>query len=145
MNRVVRGSDGREWSIEAHLEWTNPLAPDEFEHDINGGSVPPILMGAILLFLVVLFAVWTPPGVAVPFWLIFGLLALVLFFPARWMLRRPWQVSATTPGDEDEHPPEQWTGSVRGFVNVRQEAARVARQIELYAEPDMNGELQPVE
>lgn len=145
MDRVVRGSDGREWTIEANLEWSNPMASDEFEHDINGGSVPPILMGSLVLFLVVVFVLWTPPGVVVPFWLILGLLVLVLFFPIRWVLRRPWQIHASTPGDEDEHPPEKWSGSVRGFVNVRQEAARVARHIELYSEPDMNGELQPVE
>ncbi|GAB2740241.1 hypothetical protein GCM10027174_12060 [Salinifilum aidingensis] len=145
MNRVVRGSDGREWSIEAHVEWSNPLAPDEFEHDINGGSMPPILMGSALLFLVVLFVLWTPDGVVVPVWLIAALAVLVLFFPVRWIMRRPWQLTASTPGDADEHPPEKWTGSVRGPVNVRQQAAQVARHIELYAEPDMNGELQPVE
>ena len=33
MNRVVRGSDGREWTVKATLEWSNPISADEFEHD----------------------------------------------------------------------------------------------------------------
>ncbi|WP_190819693.1 DUF1656 domain-containing protein [Saccharopolyspora pogona] len=145
MNRVVRGSDGREWTIKASLEWSNPIAADEFEHDVNGGSAPAILMGALFLFLVVMFVVWTPAEVYVPSWLILLLIAGVLFFPVRWVLRRPWTVTAATPGDHDENPPETWVGVVRGFFDVRQEISLVARHIELYAEPDMNGGLQPVE
>ena len=145
MNRVVRGSDGRDWSIRATLEWSNPIAADEFEHDVNGGAAPAILMGGVLLLLLVVFVVWTPDSVIVPSWLILLLVAAVLFFPIRWVLRRPWTITASTPGDQDENPPETWVGVVRGVVNVRQEIAQVARHIELYAEPDMNGELQPVE
>ncbi|MGP4018537.1 DUF983 domain-containing protein [Saccharopolyspora sp. 5N708] len=145
MNRVVRGSDGREWTIKASLEWSNPIAADEFEHDVNGGPAPAILMGGALLFLVVMFVVWTPAGVIVPSWLILLLVIAVLFFPVRWVLRRPWTITAATPGDQDENPPETWVGVVRGFLSVRQEMSVVARHIELYAEPDMNGSLQPVE
>ena len=145
MNRVVRGSDGRIWNVRSNLEWSNPIAADEFEHDINGGAAPGIIVGGALLFLVIVFVMWTPAEVVIPFWLILALLAVVLFFPARWFLHRPWTVVAETPGDEDEQQPERWVGVVRGFVNVRQEAARVARNIEVYAEPDMNGPLQPVE
>lgn len=145
MNRVVRGSDGREWTIKANLEWSNPIAADEFEHDVNGGSAPPVLMVAALLFLAVLFVLWTPSGVMFTGWVLLIVLAAVLFFPARWVLRRPWTITAVTPGDHDENPPETWVGVERGVVNVRQEVALVSRHIELYAEPDMNGTLQPVE
>lgn len=145
MNRVVRGSDGRMWQVKANIEWSNPIAADEFEHEVSGGSAPGIVMGGILLFLVVLFIAWTPSEVIVPIWVVLALVAAVLFFPVRWLLRRPWTVIAETPGDSDEHPPERWVGVVRGAFHVRGEAARVARNIEVYAEPDVNGPLQPVE
>ncbi|MER7077575.1 hypothetical protein SAMN05421805_103230 [Saccharopolyspora antimicrobica] len=145
MNRVVRGSDGREWTIKANLEWSNPIAAEEFEHDVNGGAGPGVVMGGVLLFLVVLFVIWTPDEVYVPSWLILLLIVAVLFFPVRWVLHRPWTVTAATPGDHEENPPETWVGVVRGFYDVRKEVSEVARHIELYAEPDMNGSLQPVE
>ncbi|GAA4864719.1 MULTISPECIES: DUF983 domain-containing protein [Saccharopolyspora] len=145
MNRGVRGSDGRVWNIKANLEWSNPITGDDFEHEVSGGSAPAILMGGALLFLVVLFVLWTPPAVYVPIWLVLALIAAAAFFPVRWLVRRPWTITASTPGDADDNPPETWVGVVRGFLNVRQEVAQVARHIELYAEPDMNGELQPTE
>jgi hypothetical protein len=145
MNRVVRGSDGRMWNVRSSLEWSNPIAAEEFEHDVSGGPAPGIVMGAILILLTVIFIAWTPAGVYVPSLLIVALVAVILFFPVRWFLHRPWTIIAETPGDQDENPPERWVGVVRGAFNVRQEAARVARNIEVYAEPDMNGPLQPVE
>lgn len=145
MNRAVRGSDGRVWTVRSNLEWSNPIDVDEWEHDISGGPAPGVAMGAILLFMIVAFVVWTPEAVYVPGWLLLALALVVLFFPVRWLIRRPWTVIAETPGDHDEHPPERWVGVVRGFASARQEGARVARNIEVYAEPDMNGPLQPVE
>lgn len=145
MNRVVRGSDGRIWHVKSNLEWSNPIVADDFEHDVSGGPGPGIVMGAILLFLVVVFVAWTPQQVIVPIPLLVALAVVVLFFPTRWLLRRPWTVIAETPGDADEHPPEKWVGVVRGVLNMRSESARVARNIEVYAEPDVDGPLQPVE
>ncbi|MDR7301927.1 DUF1656 domain-containing protein [Haloactinomyces albus] len=144
MNRVVRGSDGRMWNVRTNLEWSNPIDVDEWEHDVSGGAAPGMAMGAVLLFLFVGFVVWTPPSVYVPPWLVLALAVIVLFFPVRWLLRRPWTVMAETPGDEDERPPERWVGVVRGFLTARQRGARVARDIEVYSEPDMNGPLQPI-
>ncbi|MEU6132578.1 DUF1656 domain-containing protein [Saccharopolyspora sp. NPDC047091] len=145
MNRVVRGSDGRLWNVRSSLEWSNPIAGDDFEHDVNGGAGPAILMFGVLAVLILTFILWTPEGVYVPIWVILLLVAAVLFFPVRWLMHRPWTIIAETPGDEDEHQPERWVGVQRGFFNTRQETAKIARQIELYAEPDMNGSLQPTE
>jgi hypothetical protein len=83
--------------------------------------------------------------VVVPGWLILALVLLFLFFPARWALRRPWTIVAETPGDLDEHPPERWVGTVRGVFNVRQETSKVARNIEVYSLPNVDGPLQPVD
>lgn len=145
MNRVVRGSDGRMWNVRSNMEWSHPLGGDEFEHDVSGGPRPGLFMGGVLLVLAGTLVVWTPPAVYVPSWLIAIIVVVVLFFPARWLVRRPWTVVAETPGDQEEQPPERWVGVVRGVLNARQEAGRVARNIEVYAEPDVNGPLQPVE
>lgn len=144
MNRVVRGSDGRMWTVRSGMEWSNPIAGEDFEHDVSGGPTPAIVMGAVLVALALTLVLWTPSAVVIPSWLILALVLVALFFPARWVIRRPWTIVAETPGD-DEKPPERWVGVVRGFISVRQEGARVARNIEVYAEPDMNGPLQPVE
>lgn len=145
MNRVVRGSDGRMWNVRSNMEWSHPLGEDEFEHDMNGGPRPGLIMGAVLVVLAVTLVVWTPPAVYVPSWLIAIIVVVVAFFPARWLVRRPWTVVAETPGDQEEQPPERWVGVVRGARAARQEAGRVARNIEVYAEPDVNGPLQPVD
>ncbi|KEI44346.1 hypothetical protein [Saccharopolyspora rectivirgula] len=144
MNRVVRGSDGREWTVKATLEWSNPISADEFEHDVTDGSVSVVIISGALVLLAVMFVMWTPPGVIVPPWLVLLLIAVALFFPVRWLLRRPWTVTAATLGDEEKQA-ETWVGVVRGFRKAHHEVAVVSRHIELHAEPDMNGELQPVE
>lgn len=145
MNRLVRGSDGRMWNVRANLEWSNPIATDEWENDVAGGRGPGVLMAVILFVLAMVLVLWRPTEVIVPPWLILALVLVALFFPTRWLLRRPWTVIAETPGDEEERPPERWVGVVRGMMAARQEGARVARNIEVYSEPDMNGPLQPVE
>ncbi len=145
MNRVVRGSDGRMWNVRSHFEWSDPLEINEWEHDISGSRASGMGVGAVVLLLYVVFILWTPSGVYLPNWLLLAFLVVVLFFPARWLVNRPWTVIAETPGDQDDAPPERWVGVVRGVVVVRRESARVSRNIELHAEPDMNGPLQPVE
>ena len=107
MNRVVRGSDGRLWNVRSSLEWSNPIAGDDFEHDVNGGRGPGIMMFGILILLALLFVLWTPEGVHVPIWLVLALIVAAMFFPVRWLLHRPWTIIAETPGDEEEHQPER--------------------------------------
>lgn len=146
MNRVVRGSDGRMWNVRSNFEWSDPTpGVGDFEHDVSGGPGPGIAMGSILLVLVIVFVLWTPQPVYIPGVLIIALGLLALFFPVRWLLHRPWTVTAETPGDEEEHPPEMWAGVVRGVLNVRNAVSDVARNIELYAQPDVSGPVQPVE
>ncbi|ASO17747.1 hypothetical protein FHR81_003931 [Actinoalloteichus hoggarensis] len=147
MNKMVRGADGRMWTIQGQMEWTHPLQLDEFEHDVSGGRGPGILLSIVLGALVVLLILWLPPEVVVPSWLLLALLLVLIFFPARWVLRRPWTLVAETQAgvDEEELPQERWTGVVRGVFLVRQEAAKTARHIEVYSEPDQEGTLQLVD
>jgi hypothetical protein len=145
MTRLVRGADGRMWTIRARVEWGRSSASDEFEHDVNGGPGAGLTMLGLLVVLAAVLVAWMPGAVVVPFWLILALVVVFLFFPIRWSLRRPWTVVAETPGDAEELPPERWIGSVRGLFKIRQAAGKIARNIEVYSAPDVEGPLVPVD
>lgn len=143
MNRTVRGSDGRMWNVRANIEWSEPEESQLWDHDVAGGPTPAVVMGGILLSMVFAFILWTPPEVYVSEWVLLALAGVILFFPVRWLIRRPWTLIAETPGDYDEYPPERWVGIVRGYKAVRYEGARVSRDIEVYAQPDSECPLTP--
>lgn len=145
MTRVVRGADGRMWTLVGTLEWRTPATADDFEHDVSAGYVPGVVMLVLVLTLGVVLIAWTPGGVVVPAWLILLLILAVLFFPARWALRRPWKVVAETGEDGEDDPGEKWVGTVRGVMTVRQQMAKVAKSIEQDALPSFEGPLHPVE
>jgi hypothetical protein len=145
MTRVVRGPDGRMWTLRSRMEWSSPATVDDFEHEFSSGYIPGIVMVALVLTFGVVLLVWTPNDVVVPAWLVLILLVVLLFFPVRWMLRRPWTLVAET-GDEDpEEPAEKWVGTVRGMFQARQQAAKIAKSIESDAVPTFEGPLHPVE
>ena len=146
MNRLVRGADGRMWTLRGRIEWTKPATVDDFEHDLAGGSGPGVVMLAMLGVLVAALIAWTPGTVIVPKWLILVLLAVLLFFPVRWALRRPWLVVADTQGmpsteTQPELDPERWVGTVRGVFTIRQATNKIARDIEVYSAPANDGPL----
>lgn len=145
MTRLVRGADGRMWTLRGRLEWSQPATVDDFEHDIAGGHASGVVMLAMLFVLVVALVVWTPAGVYVPSWLIVLLLLVIAFFPVRWALRRPWMLVANTQGTVDDQPAERWVGTVRGLFTIRQATAKVARDIEVYSMPNIDGPLHPVD
>jgi uncharacterized protein (DUF983 family) len=145
MTRLVRGADGRMWTLRGRVEWRNPAADADFEHDVSGGHGPAVVMFAIVIVMAVVLVAWTPSAVVVPPWLIVALVLLFLFFPARWTLRRPWRLVAESKATADEQPPELWIGQVRGMLTVRQEVAKIKRNIEVYSLPDVDGPLQPVD
>jgi hypothetical protein len=147
MTRVVRGADGRMWTVHSRLEWIDPATEEHYEHDIGGGRVGALIMLTMLVVLAVMFVVLTPPNVVFPSWLVLAFVLMVLFFPARWLVRRPWTLVAETPGGgANGLPAERWVGKVRGYFSTRSEAARVGRHLREYASPDHDGTgpLQPV-
>jgi hypothetical protein len=77
-------------------------------------------------------------------WLGLLIVLAILFFPARWALRRPWTVVAETGDDGDGEPVEKWVGTVRGVFTVRQQVNRVAKNIATDSQPGLEGPLQPV-
>jgi hypothetical protein len=145
MTRVVRDADGRMWTVRSRLEWTEPATEEEFEHDVSGGRVGAMFMVIVLFVLLITFVILTPDSVVFPGWLALAFALLVLFFPARWLVRRPWTLVAETPGGAGL-PAERWVGSVRGYFNARHETSRAAKHLRAYAIPDRDGDgpLQPV-
>jgi hypothetical protein len=144
MTRLVKGRDGRMWTLRSELEWSSPATVDDFEHDVSSGYAPGIVMLAMLCALVVALVLWTPAGVVIPVWLVVALVVILAFFPLRWALRRPWQLVANTRGDGEELGAEQWVGTVRGMFNIRTVTAKVARDIEVYNMPSPESQLYPV-
>ncbi|OZM70055.1 DUF983 domain-containing protein [Amycolatopsis antarctica] len=146
MTRVVQGSDGRDWVVRGQMEWRRPAIGDDFDHDVAGSYTPGIVMMGVCILLGIVLVIWRPADVVVPTWIPLALLLLALFFPLRWILRRPWTVVAETDGDQNgEKPSERWVGTIRGFFTVRGEMAKVAKSIKKYALPDFDGPLRPVE
>ena len=63
--------------------------------------------------------VWTPGRWSYPGLAAAGPAALLLFFPVRWLLRRPWTLVAEPPGRPGRAAAERWVGTVRGMFRVR--------------------------
>jgi hypothetical protein len=146
MNRLVQGDDGRDWVVRADMEWRQPATTDNFDHDVAGSYGPGIAMLVVIVALGLILIVWTPAGVVVPAWVFLALLVVALFFPLRWVLRRPWTVVAETEGDlAGDRPSERWVGTVRGMFTVRGEVVKIAKTIQRHSLPDFEGPLHPVE
>ena len=146
MNRLVRGEDGRDWVVRAQMEWRAPATADDFEHDVAGSYGPGIAMIVVTALLAVILVVWTPDQVNVPAWVLLALLLVVLFFPLRWILRRPWTVVAETEGDvTGDRPSERWVGTIRGMFRVQGEVKQISKTIQRHSLPDFDGPLHPVE
>jgi hypothetical protein len=146
MTRLVRDRDGRMWTVHNRIEWSDPEAEQEFEHDVSGGRVGSMIMVVVLFVLFIAFVIYIPDTVKFPGWLAFGFVLLALFFPARWLTHRSWTLIAETPGGgKSGLPAERWVGSVRGYFTARSETARALRHLRHYAVPDRDrdGPLQP--
>ena len=132
--RTVAGADGRTWSVRRNIEWRPPATGDEFEHDVDGGRGAVLLiLSSLALFWIVLL-VWTPTQVHVPWYLWLAGLIVLGFFPARWILRRPWTLVAETSGGYDL-PAEHWSGMVRGRGRAKEEMRVLVRNLRTRATP----------
>ena len=132
--RTVAGADGRTWSVRRNIEWRPPATGDEFEHDVDGGRGAVLLiLSALVLFWLVLL-LWVPTQVHVPWYLWLIGLCVVLFFPIRWVLHRPWTLVAETPGGYDL-PAEHWSGLGRGRGRAKEEMRVLVRNLRTRATP----------
>jgi hypothetical protein len=148
--KVVKGTDGRTWTVRRQMLFRMPAIGDDFEHDVAGGTVGVyVILGMLALFYVALLSWWSTE-VHVPAWVKIAGFIVILFFPARWFLRRPWQLTAQTPGlyDPDRREgtkDERWVGTVRGMTKAREETGMVIRSIRMRGRPGhADGPMQPV-
>lgn len=144
MTRVVRGADGRLWTLHSQLEWRSDSDGDEFEHDVAVGSAAAFALLGLVIVLGAVLILWSPEGLVVPLWVVLLVLLFILFFPTRWALRRPWTVVAETGDDGEGDPTERWVGTVRGVFNVRAQMKLVAKNIAVDNRPGIEGPLQLV-
>lgn len=144
MTRIVRGADGRVWTLHSQMEWRSDEDTDDFEHDVASGNASAYLLLGLVAALGAVLVVWSPEGLVVPLWVVLLVLLAFLFFPARWALRRPWRVVAETGDDGEGDPTEKWEGKVRGVFNVRAQMKQIAKNIAVDARPGIEGPLQLV-
>ena len=144
--KTVVGVDGRSWSVRRNIEWSLPATGDDFEHDVDGGRGAAVLVLSALFVFWVILVVWSPKLVHIPWYLWAVAIVIVLFFPFRWWLRRPWTVVAETAGSlNKDHPAERWTGHVRGSAKAREEIRIVTRRLRSQGTPGhADSPLQPV-
>lgn len=144
--KTVVGVDGRSWSVRRNIEWSLPATGDDFEHDVDGGRGAAVLVLSALFVFWVILVVWSPRMVHIPWYMWAVAIVIVLFFPFRWWLRRPWTVVAETAGSlNKDHPAERWTGHVRGSAKAREEIRIVTRRLRSQGTPGhADSPLQPV-
>ena len=147
--KIVRAADGRQWMVRQQLEWTDPVADDDFEHDMEGGRFASIGIVALMGLLWVALATWAMTDsedvIRTPWWIIAVLIGVAVFFPIRWVLRRPRTLVAETPGGSDGSAPERWVGWVRGTTAARDEMNHTIRSLVTRATPAYaDSPLQPV-
>lgn len=144
MTRVVRGADGRRWTVRNNINWSEPATEQEFEHDVAAGQVGGVVMLLLVGALVLTLVLWMPTNVVGFGWVVFAFLVLLLTLPVQWALSRSWTIVAETP-PMPEAPPERWVGTVHGVMRARQETGHVVKSLQRDAIPDSGrGPLQPV-
>lgn len=144
MTRPVTDSKGKHWTVQSTLEWRNQASDHDFEHDISAGRGPTVVMLSIVVVLALILVVWTPKAVVVPAWVVLIIVLVLLFFPVRWVLRRPYTLVAARGDDGEGLPEERWVGTVRGAYKARQQVNKTIRNIKFEARPALDGPLKPV-
>jgi hypothetical protein len=144
MTRPVTAADGKHWTVQSTLEWRSPATAHKFEHDISAGRGPTVVMLSIVIVLALILVVWTPKAVVVPLWVVLVIVLVLLFFPVRWVLRRPYTLVAAKGDDGEGNPTERWIGTVRGAYKARQQVNKTIRNIKFQSQPPAEGPLKPV-
>jgi hypothetical protein len=149
-SKTVRGPDGRVWAVRRMMLSSLPATESTyFEHDVDGGRRASVtILIILLLFYIVLFG-WMPADVHVPWWVVLIGMVVAGFFPVSWVLRRPWQLVAQTPGGRTPSgvalEPEHWVGTVRGVTRSREEVKMVVKSIRTKSTPAyVDSPLQPL-
>ncbi|MGH3802481.1 MAG: DUF983 domain-containing protein [Pseudonocardiaceae bacterium] len=135
MTRDVQGADGRRWTVQSRINWSQPATAEQFEHDMAGGYVSGIAMLVVVVTLVLFVLFWTPTGAVEP-WLVLLFLLVLMLLPMGWAIRRPWTIEAKTLPEPVGTAAEHWEGTVHGVLAARQEARQVVQSLKNRAIPD---------
>ncbi len=137
--KTVKGTDGRVWEVRRHMMWRVQGTTEdlEFEHDVEGGRIGQWVVVLLLLLFFGGLLSWNLGDdllIQIPSYLKIIFIGIVLFFPVRWLLRRPWKLVAETRGGFDPvrnemMPKEAWEGTVRGFSKARDECGLIINTI----------------
>ena len=139
--KVVKGTDGRTWTVRRRMLMRMPAIGQDFEHDVDGGSIGKwVVLGLLALFYVAQLSWWTLE-VNVPRWIMFIGVMVVVLLVGRVISRRPWKIVAQTPGAYDaEHPENRnsahWVATVRGVGKSQEEVKKGIRRIRTRGEPN---------
>ncbi|MEJ2870327.1 hypothetical protein WCD74_21335 [Actinomycetospora sp. OC33-EN08] len=145
--KLVEDVDGRQWYVTLTILWSDTSEP--FEHEKEGGRnavIGILVVLGLLAFALVAWAVEDREYIEVPPWMVLILIAVVVFFPIRWALRRRWLLRAEggAPPDEEDGEGEEWSGFIRGRAEARAEFKRVIKSLERRGTPARaNSPLQP--
>lgn len=135
-SKTVIDADAREWSVRRNIEWSLPAVGDEFEHDVDGGRSAAVLIFSALFVFWLIIIVWKPALVHIPWYLWVLAAVVVLFFPIRWWLRRPWTIVAETAGSyANDLPAERWIGMVRGGTKAKEEMRIIVGRLRTQGTP----------
>jgi hypothetical protein len=135
MTRVVQDSEGRSWTVQSTINWSQPATAEQFEHDMAAGHVSGIAMLGVIVALVLFVVFWTPAGVIMPSWLVLLFLLMLTVLPLQWMLKRPWTIVAKTLESADTAG-EHWVGTAHGMMSARQDTRQVVENLRARAVPD---------
>lgn len=139
--KVVKGTDGRTWTVRRRMLMRMPAIGQDFEHDVDGGSVGKwVILSMLALFYVAQLSWWSFE-VNVPWWIVLFGVAVFVFLVVRVVSRRPWKITAQTPGSYDpEHPDGRnsahWVATVRGVGKSQEEVTKGIRRIRMKGEPN---------
>lgn len=147
--KQVSGVDGREWLVSLKIIWVENT--EKFEHEKEGGRnavIGMIIVLGFLWFALIAWAVQMQPVVSVPWWMWCLLIGLALFFPGRWVIRRPRRLLVEggrwPDDDEDDAMGETWSGYVRGRTEARAELNHAIKTLKRRGTPARaNSPLQP--
>ncbi|MDL5154739.1 hypothetical protein [Actinomycetospora termitidis] len=149
--KLVTDVDGRQWFVTLKILWSDHS--ENFEHEKEGGRnavIAILVVLGLLLFALIAWAVEDREYISVPWWMFLILLAVVVFFPGRWALRRRWLLRAEGGAWPDEDGRggggggEEWSGFIRGRTEARAEFKRVIKSLERRGTPARaNSPLQP--
>lgn len=131
MERMVAAVDGRTWRVQRVINWRlNPARDDLGEYFEDGlRAFIMTFFGLVFLWLLVRHLPSPQPFTTLT------VAALLLYSPVRWVLLRPWTITATTSGGWNL-PAEEWSGVVRGRGRAVRETRIISRSLRTRATPE---------